>query len=197
MTYTTADGGWNQSAIMTRGHEIARSLDENRDYRERLSEGLTQAWAEAKKEARQDTSEPDWTVETSASDWCEPDDGEDEEEPGKQVNIQMHVMDCNDPDGPDKIAMTTTEAIERLERIPNVEAIYHDDGTWTVKTSWRGQELVSRRVDTFQQALNAVIHDVAPAATRSMMLDDVAEEMGEWWLKTELNIAKMEATMGQ
>lgn len=196
MNYTTVDGDWNQSAIMTRGHEIARSLDENRDYRERLSAGLTQAWTEAKEEA----SEPDVTVHTTASDWSspEPDDGKDEgEESGRQVNIHMHVMDCNDPDGPDKIAMTTTEAIERLERIPNVEAIYHDDGTWTVETSWRGQELVSRRVDTFQQALNAVIQDVAPAATRSMMLDDVAEEMGEWWVKTELNMAKMEATMGQ
>jgi hypothetical protein len=51
------------------------------------------------------------------------------------------------------------------------------------------------QVDTFQQAIDAVIEDVAPAATRSLVLDDIAEEKGESWVKMKLSIAKMEATM--
>lgn len=194
MIYTTEEGGWNQSAIMTRGHEIARSLDENRDYRDRLSEGLTQAWVE--EETQDDTTEADKTVQTAASDWSST-EPEEEQEAEKQVNIRMHVMENNAPGGLDKVAMTTEDALERLQRIPGVRAVYHDDGSWTVKSSWRGQELVRRRVDTFQEAIDTVIHDVAPAATRSTMLDDIAEEKGEWWVKTELNLAKMQAMTGQ
>jgi hypothetical protein len=109
----------------------------------------------------------------------------------------MHVMEDNTPDGPDKIAITTKQALDRLERIPGVQAVYHDDGSWTVKTSWRGQELIRRRVDTFQEAIDTVIHDIAPAATRRGMLEEAAKAIGEWRVKIELNLAKMEAATGQ
>lgn len=63
--YKNEDGSWNRSAIISRGHAIARSLDDDRAYSERLSEGMTQAWGEAKNEAEK----PDRTVSVADSDW--------------------------------------------------------------------------------------------------------------------------------
>lgn len=54
LTYRTEDGSWDRSVIMKRGHTIAQSLDVKRPYAERLSEGMTRAWDEAKQARRED-----------------------------------------------------------------------------------------------------------------------------------------------
>jgi len=154
-----------------------------------------QACPKEKEEAKSNGFEADRTVDVDASQWSPTEPEEEDEE--KQHNITLHAMQNKDLDGPDKIALTTKQAIQRLERIPGVKATYDSDGSWKVRTSWRGQELVRMQVDTFQEAINAVIEDVAPAATRSVVLDDIAEEKGESWVKMKLSIAKMDATMGK
>jgi hypothetical protein len=61
----TRDAGYDRSAIMRRGHEIARSLGDDKAYTDRLSKGLTQAWAEARPDTNVNPDADTWRGETA------------------------------------------------------------------------------------------------------------------------------------
>lgn len=105
-------GGWDRAKIMRRGHEIAHSLDADRDYSDRLSEGLTRAWGEAK---------ADRTIDAEAGEWrCNDTD----------MVIHPHDQEVD--------AEVGAEAEVPRRRLGEVGAVEEEGESWAVKMRERG-----------------------------------------------------------
>lgn len=162
------DGPWNRSAIMSRGHEIARSLDEERDYSNRLSEGMTQAWAEAKSETKHIiyTLPSDWQR-SEGQDHPDENGSEDEDEAGEVATY--HSSRVMDEDGKmTREALNTEEFKEKIEQMSpdHIEATYKDD-SWNIKVALQGETLLQRTVaDHDDEIMEACTEMIWPLAAR-------------------------------
>jgi hypothetical protein len=162
--YRHDKGTWNRSAIMSRGHEIARSLDDERPYHDRLSEGMTQAWAEAK-------TETDHIIYTSPADWQRgggqnhPDEDRDEAE----EIARYHSSRVMDEDGEMiREALTTDEFKEKVEQMSpdHIEATYEGDA-WDVRVTLQGETLLQWDVaDHDDEIMETCAEVVWPLAAR-------------------------------
>lgn len=166
--YKKADS-WDLSAIMSRGHEIAKSLSNERPYTNRLSDGMTRAWAEAKDEQQSDEG-----VGEDAEEWKT----NDEEEKDRSEEIRYHAAQISDGTGRlQTTAITTDDAKERIGMMPGVEAELDEDG-WIVTVEWRGNELLNRRVETYEDAAEFCYETAWPIANRRGLLDQAALQIG-------------------
>lgn len=105
-------GGWDRAKIMRRGHEIAHSLDADRDYSDRLSEGLARAWDEAKADRRVDAEAGEWR--------CNDTD----------MVIHLHDQEVD--------AEVDAEAEVPRRRLGEVGAVEEEGESWAVKMRERG-----------------------------------------------------------
>ena len=169
---------YDRSRIMTRGHEIARGLDNAKDYAERLSTGLSRAWAEAKANVQAHSEPPETDV--------EPVENETKEA------AFYHVMDIL---GEGLTAITTENATGRLERVLGVSSRY-EDGEWVMSAEWRGESVIERREDTLEDALDTAANTVAKVATRSGLLDEAADQIGEMRVRGRLQNLRSDSTTG-
>lgn len=113
--YKNDDGTWDRSAIMSRGHEIARSLDDDddRDYSDRLSEGMTRAWGEAKAGRRVDAEAGEWRC--------------------NETDMVIH------PHDQEVDAEVDAEVEVPRRRLGEVGAVEEEGESWAVKMRERGE----------------------------------------------------------
>lgn len=166
------DGSWNRSAIMRRGHEIAKQMNDDRLYRDRLSESLSRVWAEAK-----DEQDPDIVVDVPARTWQDdvPEPSEPEMESRETEVAKYHAAAL--PEGGMK-GITAGEAKRRLEIMSCIDVERTDQG-WKVEVEWRGHTLVGEQTYSYEEAADYCRNLAWEIAKNKDLLYQAAEKIGE------------------